>query len=131
MEILRSYDVEDEVRKALAPYFKIYVRPLPVTFDLPSLLVTQVGGDDENTVDGTDIVIDCRARTNLEAIDTLLDAIGALKAIARSQETNLRYVEINTSAQWSNDPVRPELAMCSARLRIYTHQYNKEINSLT
>lgn len=130
MIVQRSYDVEDEVRQALKPYFKIYNRPLPKALELPSLTITQVGGNDTNSIDGTDIVIDSRSQSEAQAMDQLLDAIATLTAITLSQETNLRYVELNSSASWGDDPVRPELAMCSARLRIYTHKYPKEINTL-
>ena len=58
MQIERSIDIEDEVRIALSPYFNIYCRPLPENFELPSLLVTQTGGYDENRIDNFSITID-------------------------------------------------------------------------
>lgn len=131
MLVQRSIDVEDEVRKALSPYFKIYVRPLPATFDVPSLLVTLVGGTEAASIDGTDVVIDARAQTDAEALDLLLDAVATLKEVAHSQSTLLRYVVLNTSASWGSDPVRPDLSLCTARLRIYTHKIEKNIQTLT
>ena len=51
MKIDRSIDVEEEIRVALNDYIKTYVRPLPANFEVPSILVTAVGGSTENTVD--------------------------------------------------------------------------------
>lgn len=127
MIIERTFDIEDEVRKALSSYFTIYCRPLPKNFKLPSLLVTMTGGNDNKKIDGCDIIIDARAKNEAEALNLLLDATATLKAIAQNQNTNIRYVEINSSGSWGVDPIRPDLALASARLRIYTHKVEKEI----
>lgn len=127
MEVERSYDVEDIVRQALDPYFTIYCRPLPKDFELPSLLVTLVGGDDLNKIDSFDIVLDARANTDAEAMTLLLDATATLKQVTAEQTTPLRYMEVNSVGSWGSDPVRPELAMCSSRIRLYTHKFNKTI----
>lgn len=129
MIIERSYDIENMVREALKPYFSIYCKPLPVDFALPSLLVTVVGGNDDKKIDNFDVVLDARAYEESEAIELLLDAIATLKKIASEQTTNLRYVVINTVASWGNDPVRSNISLCTARLKIYTHKYLKEINT--
>lgn len=128
MDISRSIDIENIVRLALKDYFTIYCRPLPEKFETPSLLVSLVGGSDANTIDSFDIVLDSRAKSDAEANELLRTAIGALKQIAKEQTTALRYVEVNSSGSWGNDPVRPDLAMCSARLRVVAHQEKITIN---
>lgn len=127
MIIERSFDIEDEVRQALEPYFDIYCRPLPKDFKVPSLLVTQAGGGDRKSVDNFTIVIDSRGETDSEALNLLLDATGTLRAIAKTGNTNIRHVEINTSGTWGRDPVHPELALASATLVVYTHKFKKNI----
>jgi hypothetical protein len=128
MEILRSIDVENIIRLALTDYFQIYCRPLPEKFTVPSLEVSRVGGTDKSTIDTVDVVLDSRAKSEAEADELLRTAIGALKQIAKEQTTPLRHVEVNTSGSWGTDPVRPDLAMCSARLRIVAHQEKIIIN---
>jgi hypothetical protein len=128
MEILRSIDVENIIRLALTDYFQIYCRPLPEKFTVPSLEVSRVGGTDKSTIDTFDVVLDSRAKNEAEADELLRTAIGALKQIAKEQTTPLRHVEVNTSGSWGTDPVRPDLAMCSARLRIVAHQEKIIIN---
>lgn len=128
MEILRSFDIENIVRKALSDYFDIYCRPLPSKFKTPSLLVQKVGGTDKNTIDTVDIVLDARAKTEAEADQLLRNAIGVLKQIAKEQTTPIRMVSVNSSGSWGTDPVRPDLAMCSARLNIVAHQESTTIN---
>lgn len=123
-----SCDIEDEVRKALSPFFEVYVRPLPATYGLPCILVQQVGGTELNKIDTFDVVLDIRAATNGDAMVTMRSAIGVLKAVAKNQTTALRFVEINSSGSWGNDPVRPDLCMCSARLRIVAHIESTEVN---
>ena len=129
IQIERSIDIEDEVRIALSPYFNIYCRPLPENFELPSLLVTQTGGYDENRIDNFNITIDSRAETEAEALDLLLDATATLKEVARLQLTKIRFVSVNSCGSWGQDPVRPELAMASAQLTVYTHKVTKNINN--
>lgn len=128
MEILVSNDIEYIVQQALKDYFTIYCRPLPKNYDLPCLLVTQTGGNDENTIDFYSIVIDSRAETEGEANEYLRKAIGVLKKVVQEQTTEMRHLEVNSSMSWGNDPVRPDLAMCSATLEIYAHLYKETIN---
>lgn len=130
MQVERSIDIEDEVRKALDPYFDIYCRPLPKNFKLPSLLVTQTSGYDKNRIDNFNITIDSRAETEAEALDLLLDATATLKEVAKHQLTQLSYAVINTCGSWGRDPVRPELAMASAQLTVYTHKVTKNIHKI-
>jgi hypothetical protein len=127
MTINKSVDIEDEVRTALAPRQTAYCRPLPADYSLPNILVTQVGGTDAQTIDTFEVVLDSRAKIEAEAIDYLNTAIAILKQVAREQTTALRYVTVNSSGSWGNDPVRPDLAMCSARLSIVAHQQSMEV----
>lgn len=128
MEIERSIDIEDEVRNALKDYFTIYCRPLPKDFVTPSLLVTLTGGSDDNKIDNFNVTIDSRAETEAEALDLLLDATATLRMVAKSQITKISFVQVNTCGSWGVDPVRPELAMASAQLLIYTHKEKKSIS---
>lgn len=129
MQIERSIDIEDEVRQALAPYFTIYCRPLPENFEIPSLLVTLTGGADDNSIDNFNVTIDSRAKNEAEALDLLLDATATLKQVAKAQTSQLRFVSVNSCGSWGVDPVRPELAMASALLTVYTHKVTKTINN--
>lgn len=124
----RSIDIEDEIRTALADYLTIYCRPLPRDFQTPCILVTQVGGVDENgQVDTFDVVLDARATNSADANELLRDAVGLLRQIARDQTTAIRYVTVNSSGSWGSDPVRPDLCMYSARLSVVAHLESKTI----
>lgn len=124
MIIERQVDIEDVVRVALSDYLTVYVRPLPASFALPSILVTQVGGSESDKIDSFDIVLDARAETEAEAMTYLRNAIGLLKSISENQTSAIRDVTVNSSGSWGVDPVRPELAMCSARIRVVAHLEN-------
>lgn len=130
MKIDRSIDVEDEIRVALNAYIKTYVRPLPAKFEVPSILVTAVGGDTENTVDYFDVTLDSRASEDATALENLRNAVGIVVKIALSQQTRLRFAEIINLGSWGRDPVRPELAMCTARLRVLAHIETVEVNRI-
>lgn len=128
MFINQSIDVENEIRQALDPYLKAYVRPLPAEYDLPNILITQVGGTTAQTIDTFSAVLDSRAHTEAEALGYLNRAVGILKQVAKEQTTALRHVTVNSSGSWGNDPVRPDLAMCSARIEVVAHQFTTEVN---
>ena len=127
MIINKSVDIEEEIRTALAPYLTAHCRPLPKHYALPNILITQVGGTTVKTVDTFSVVLDVRARREAEALDTLNKAIGILKQVAKEQTTAIRHVTVNTSGSWGNDPVRPDLAMCSARIDVVAHQIIEEV----
>ena len=127
MIINRSIDIEEEVRSALSTYVKAYCRPLPENFTVPSILVQKVGGTDSKTIDSFEVVLDSRANNEADADELLRNAIGILKAVAANQTTRLRYVGVNSNGSWGVDPVRPELAMCSARLRVIAHEEQMEV----
>lgn len=121
MIIERSIDIEDAIREFLKPYFNVFVRPLPKSFELPCLLVTQVGGTESDKIDTFAVVLDARAKTEAEALNLIHDAIGVLKL------SELGWITTTALASWGSDPVRPELALCTARLSIATHKTTKEI----
>lgn len=127
MKIKKSVDIEDEVRNALADHLTAYCRPLPAEYGLPNILITQVGGTTRQTIDTFYVVLDSRAKTEAAAIDCMHTAVGILKRVAKEQTTAIRYVEVNSSGSWGEDPVRPDLAMCSARLEIVAHQIDMEV----
>lgn len=129
MEINKNIDIEEEVRQALEPYLKAYVRPLPANYTLPNILVSQVGGTQSQTISYFAVVLDSRDASEAGALDTLNTAIGILEQVAREQTSALRHVTVNSSGSWGADPVRPDLAMCSARLEIVAHQVKQEVNA--
>lgn len=128
MEITRSIDVENEIRKALADYVTIYCKPLPKDFEIPCILVTCVGATsnynwaNRATVDGFDVTLDSRAKDYATAVDTLRTALGILEAVTAGQEQAFSRVIVNTFSSSINDPVRPDLKMCTARLRVIAHR---------
>lgn len=127
MKINKSIDIEDEIRQALEPYLTVYVRPLPAQYDLPHILITQVGGQERDTIDTFEVTLDSRAASEAAALDYLNQAKGIIRAIAKEQTTAIRHVTINTIGSWGADPVRPDLAMCSARLSVVAHQSKVEV----
>lgn len=119
----RPIDFEDEIRKILlAGHLTAYCKPLPKDFIMPCILVTQVGGRSDYTwagvgeIDAADITLDSRAETDAESVDALRNAIGYLEEAVSTQTTPLIMIEVNTISSTINDPVRPDLKMCTARL---------------
>lgn len=131
IQIIRSIDIEETIRAALSPYVTAYVRPLPAKLTLPCVEIQQVGGTDQNTIDTFEVVLDTRAESEAEAIELLRNTIGILKTISKEQTSAIRFVGVNSSGSWGADPVRPDLAMCSARLRVVAHQENITFNGGT
>ena len=127
MTINKSIDIEEEIRTALSPYQTAYCRPLPEDYSLPNILITQVGGTQTDRIDTFEVVLDARAETEAEALDSLNTAIAILIQTAKEQTTALRHVVVNTSGSWGADPIRPDLAMCSARLSVTAHQQIVEV----
>lgn len=121
MEIQRSIDIEDEIRQVLTTHLTAYCRPLPKDFTVPCVLVSQVGGSDRNQVDTFEVVLDSRATEEADALLTLRNAVGILRQAAKSQTSAIRSITVNSSGSWGSDPVRPDLSMCSARVRLVAH----------
>lgn len=127
MVINKSVDIEDVIRAALTPYMTAYCRPLPADYSLPNILITQVGGTDSQKIDTFAVVLDSRAESEADAIEYLNRAIGIVRQVAKEQTTAMRYVTVNSSGSWGHDPVRPDLAMCSARIEVVAHQITEEV----
>ena len=127
MTINKSIDIEEEVRTALLPYQTAYCRPLPAEYSLPNILITQVGGTQTDKIDTFEVVLDSRAETEADALSYLNTAVAILIQTAKEQTTALRHVTINTSGSWGADPVRPDLAMCSARIAVTAHRQIVEV----
>ena len=127
MIIHKSVDIEDEIRNALESYLTAYCRPLPADYSLPHILITQVGGSELNRIDTFEVVLDSRAESEAAAIDYLHTATAILDTVAKEQTTALRHITVNSSGSWGQDPVRPDLAMCSARIKVVAHKNNTEV----
>ena len=117
-------DFEYEIRQILTARITTYCKPLPKDFRLPCILVTQVGGRTDYTwagigeIDAADITLDARAETDAEAVEALREAIGYLESAVATQTTPLLMAEVNTVSSTINDPVRPDLKMCTARFLV-------------
>lgn len=120
----KPIDFENEIRLILSGHLTAYCKPLPKDFATPCVLVTQVGGRTSYSwagvamLDAADITLDARAETDAEAIDILHNAIGYLEESVSTQTTPLLMAEVNTFSSTINDPVRPDLKMCTARLLV-------------
>lgn len=122
MNILKPVDIEEQIRLALENYLTVYCQPLPASFSTPCILVTAAGGSSRDQVDTFTVSIDARAETDAEAYDTLATAIGILEEQANQQAGALRNATINSLARWGNDPVRPDLKLCTATMIVTAHR---------
>lgn len=129
MNILKPIDIEDEIRLALKDYFTTYVRPLPATYSLPCVLVSVTGGTTSKTIDTFSVSIDARAETDAEAYDVLSKVLGVLEERSNEQYGALRHVVINSLARWGNDPVRPDLKLCTATVLVTCHRDTFTLNT--
>lgn len=129
MDITIPIDIEEEIRKALAEQgVTIYCKPLPKDFALPCILVTCVGMTsrynwaNQATGDGFDVTLDARAEDDATAVNYLRTALGILEAVTAQQNQAFSRVVVNTLSSSINDPVRPDLKLCTARLRVSAHR---------
>jgi len=124
MEIYVPQDIENELRLALSAHVSeaVYVRPLPANPDFPCIEITATGGSESETIDTWTVVLDSRAETEDEAFELLRRCVGLTRAIAKNGDTPIRYATVNTLGSWGVDSSRPDLAMCSATLRIVAHE---------
>ena len=122
MKAYRDIDIEEEVRKALADKFTAFASKLPLKYKLPNIVVRHIGGTSEQKLGSYNVTIDVRAKESAEADETLRTALAYLQAVAWQQTTEIRDVEINASGSWGNDPVRPDLSMCTATLVVTAHK---------
>ena len=127
MIILKSIDVEDEIRKALTDYVPVYVRPLPEGFAVPSVLIEMMGGTTENTIDTFNVRLSSRANTDAEALELLNIAVGVLDHQGKTQFGALRYTVQNSLASWGNDPIRPNLKLATAMVQVIAHKESFDI----
>lgn len=122
MNILRSCDIEDEIRKVLKDYLTVYVRPLPEKFTVPSILVSAVGGSSVNEIDTFRVVLDARAKEDSDAYSLARTAQGLLEALGKRQFGLIRDVRTDSLASWGNDPVRPDLKLCTLTCIVTAHK---------
>ena len=128
MNINRSVDIEDEVRKALEPYATVYVRPLPKDFTTPSTLIESVGGTSKDTIDTFSVKLSTRAKTDAEAMTELRRVLGILEMQAKNQVGALRCSTENSLTSWGSDPIRPDLKLCTATVLVVAHKESFNIN---
>ena len=129
MNILRSVDIEEEIRMALNNYVTVYVRPLPENFATPSVLVELMGGTSQNTIDTFLVRLSSRATTDAEALETLRTALGILDHQSKEQIGEIRYSVENNLMSWGNDPIRQDLKLCSATVNVTAHKESFTIES--
>lgn len=122
MNINKPVDIEEEVRVAMKDHLTAYCRPLPKNYGLPNILITATGGSSVNTIDTFTVTLDARAETDADAYDYLATALGVLEQQAREQTGALRNVTVNSLARWGDDPVRPDLKLCTATVLITAHR---------
>lgn len=128
MTIKKSIDVEDAIRSALDDYMTIYCRPLPASFTTPCILVQWVGGSSIGTasgrgeVDTFTVTLDARAEEEGDAAELIRTAVAILEDVCSKQEHGLSGASLNSLYPWGTDPVRPDLAMCSATLQVTAHR---------
>lgn len=122
MNILKSVDIEEEIRLALASYVTTYVRPLPEKFTTPSILVELMGGTTQNTIDSFLVRLSSRATDNATALELLTVALGILDNRTKEQIGELRFSTEQNLMSWGNDPVRPDLCLCSATVTVLAHK---------
>lgn len=127
MNIKRSVDIEDQIRLALKDYFTVYVRPLPASFTVPCVLIEQTGGTTENTIDRFSVKLSARATTDADAQELIRNVLGVLEEQTKSQVGDLRFITINSLASWGNDPVRPDLKLCTVTINVFAHKESFEI----
>ena len=118
--MIRSIDIEDEVRTALAAYYTAYCDPLPASYTLPFIRVTSAGGSEANRIDTFTVVIEGYAETDAEACEITRNAVGILKETAW-------YVRENTKAARFQDPLRPDLCRYRTTVLITAHQEEFEL----
>jgi len=122
MNILRSIDVEEEIRLALKDYFTVYVRPLPENFETPSVLIELMGGTSFNTIDTFTVRFSARAKEDADALELLQTLLGVLKYQTEHQVGKLRFSAEQNLTSWGSDPIRPDLKLCTASVQVVAHK---------
>lgn len=127
MKILRSIDIEEEIRLALKDYLTVHCKPLPAKFTVPCISVTATGGQTENTIDTFQVVLDARAKTPEEACELIRTAQGILEAQANNQFGSLRHASFASPQSWGTDPKRPDLSLYTVTALVTAHKESIEI----
>lgn len=128
MNIYKSVDIEEEIRLAIKDYVTVYLRPLPEDFSVPSVLVELMGGTSENTIDSFMVRLSCRATTDADALELLRTVLGILDYQTKEQTGELRFSAEQNLMSWGNDPVRPDLKLCTATVSVLAHKQIVEID---
>lgn len=132
MEINRSIDIEEAIQDALSGHQTAYCAPLPAEYSLPNILITATGGDTvsassgKGKVDTFMVVLDARAELEAEAMEYLRNAVAILEV--QGGRHGISHVGVNSLYSWGEDPVRPDLAMCSATLMVTAHRETVTLN---
>ena len=133
MKISRSIDVEETIRAILSEYLNAYCKPIPADFSTPCILITASSGSSESTntgkgkVDSFTVVLDSRDELAETAMEYLRNALAVLEA---STGTDIAHVATNSLYYWGSDPVRPDLSMYSATLRVTAHREELDIDQI-
>lgn len=130
LNILRPEDIEEEIRVALSEYFNAYCPPLPAVYPLPCVLISATGGTTSDTIDTFIVTLSVKAEENSEAYETMSNVLGALETLSQNQVGALRHVTLNSLARWGNDPVRPDLKLCTATVLVTCHRKEITLNTL-
>lgn len=122
--MIRSIDIEDEARAILAVYYTAYCDPLPKSYSLPFIRVTNAGGSESNQVDTFTVAVEAYADSDAEACEIARNAVGILK------ESTYYYVRENTKPTRFQDPLRPDLCRYRTTVLITAHQETFTINPI-
>lgn len=129
--VSRSKDIENVIRTILAEHLTAYCLPLPAELALPSVSIRHTGGFTRATASGTGkidrftVVLDARAETEAEASLYIRNAVAFLEA---SGGGDISCTAVNSLYSWGTDPVRPDLAMCSATVLVTAHRDTITLN---
>ena len=114
--MIRSVDIEDEMRVLLNDYYQAYCDPLPANCTPPFIRVTNTGGSEEHRVDTFMVVLEAYSETDAEACEIARNAVGILK------ESKYFYVRENTKPTRFQDPLRPDLCRYRTTVLVTAHQ---------
>lgn len=128
MTILVSVDIEKEVVAALKDKFNVCLRPLPETYNTPITLVEILGGTSDKTIDTFTVRLSTRAKTNGDALNTLQQILGYLDYQTKNQVGKLSFSTEQNLTSWGNDPIRPDLCLCTATVQVIAHKESFTIN---
>ena len=114
--MIRSVDIEDEMRVLLDDYYVAYCDPLPKDYSVPFIRVTNAGGSEKNRIDTFTVVLEAYADTDAEACEIARNAVGILK------ESVYYHIVENTKPTRFQDPLRPDLCRYRTTVLVTAHQ---------